>query len=183
MDQLATQAVVRVGRRGRGFLIAQGGRRFVVTAAHCLPRLPKVGRRHRYLALLGRLDGARLTASAECLFVDPVADIAVLGVRGALARDAVPLRIARSRHKARAWLLAHNGTWARCRVSRRGSGLWISGANGGIASGMSGSPILNAAGRAIGVLCCSRDSSGGGPNPNLSAHLPAWLLPPPKPRR
>jgi hypothetical protein len=35
-----TDAVVRVGKGGRGFVVADDSRRYVVTAAHCLPRMP-----------------------------------------------------------------------------------------------------------------------------------------------
>jgi hypothetical protein len=70
---------------GRGFVVEDSthGRRYVITAAHCLPRLPtgfSIGDTHErtYVNLLGPLGGER-AVSAECLFVDPVADIAVLG--------------------------------------------------------------------------------------------------------
>lgn len=57
--------------------------RVIVTAAHCLGKLPP---RHamafaeeKTYNLLGSLDGGTANICAECLFVDPVADIAVLG--------------------------------------------------------------------------------------------------------
>jgi hypothetical protein len=55
----------------------------VITASHCLPHLPPPRPASRleertYDKLLGRI-GDSLTVWAECLFVDPVADIAVLG--------------------------------------------------------------------------------------------------------
>lgn len=68
----------------RGFVIAGAHeRRYVVTAAHCLPEMPPAQARatpaeRTYAALLGPLMGKR-TIFAECLFADPVADIAVLG--------------------------------------------------------------------------------------------------------
>ena len=82
--------VVKVGD-GRGFIIgvrrhiARGHfveRRLVLTAAHCLPKLPPAFAwptdERMYPNLLGRLRGKR-NVWTECLFVDPVADIAVLG--------------------------------------------------------------------------------------------------------
>jgi hypothetical protein len=82
-----TQAVVKVGD-GRGFIVEYQNflghpERIVITAAHCLPHLPP---RHpaaylverTYSSLLGPLKGKQ-TVWAECLFVDPITDIAVLG--------------------------------------------------------------------------------------------------------
>src|SRR5438874_3754535 len=58
--------------------------RLVVTAAHCLPHLPPPHRasfteERTYKNLLGKLDECKGSIAAECLFVDPVADVAVLG--------------------------------------------------------------------------------------------------------
>jgi hypothetical protein len=50
-------------------------------------------------------------------------------------------------------------------------GWWISEADTDIVNGMSGSPILTARGRAIGILCASSGTEhtdvAGGPNPRL----------------
>jgi hypothetical protein len=169
--------------------------------------------------LLGSL-GTKPFVPAECLFVDPVADLAALGpVDGqelydhALAYaelvealDPLPLgslTFGYQRHPARsltvdghkvkvegfvdptpiaesdAWLPALNGRWFRRRVARRGRSLWISEAEEDIRSGMSGSPIISPAGRAVGVVCIShqvgRRSREGGPNTLLGAQLPGWL--------
>jgi hypothetical protein len=79
-------AVLKVGD-GRGFVVSrlphQGIKeRVVVTAAHCLPFLPpphpaRYLHEHTYERLLGAL-GCLPDVSAECLYVDPMADIAVL---------------------------------------------------------------------------------------------------------
>jgi len=100
---------------GRGFVIKTKDRdRLIITAAHCLlrgkkPSLPPAFS-FSYTAertcakLLGRLGGNK-TISAECLFVDPVADLAVLGspdgqelydeaaAYEALVEAAVPLKL------------------------------------------------------------------------------------------
>lgn len=82
----ATRAVVTVGA-GRGFIIETTLGRFpvrlIVTAAHCLPRLPPAlatahAEERTYPELLGPLGKRRPKVWAECEFVDPVADIAVL---------------------------------------------------------------------------------------------------------
>jgi hypothetical protein len=68
-----------------------------------------------------------------------------------------------------------------CKVRRahRTAAWWICDAEEPIVGGMSGSPIL-ADGVAIGVVCIGSDSgvpnTDSGPNPNLAAHLPGWLV-------
>ena len=89
---MTSKSVVNVGG-GRGFVVKHGHQRFVLTAAHCLPR-DRNGRvklpppllfsslqERTYPRWLGPLGTkrAKLTVWAECVFVDPVADIAVLG--------------------------------------------------------------------------------------------------------
>jgi hypothetical protein len=78
----AKLGIVRVGA-GRGFVIERRGQGLVITAAHCLPKLPPAMsfsflEKRTYAKLLGDIN-APPTIAAECLFVDPVADIAVLG--------------------------------------------------------------------------------------------------------
>ncbi len=78
------KSIIAVGG-ARGFVV-QGGppfeRRYVITAAHCFPRPPEgfaIGytNERTYADLLGPLGGEQ-TVAAECVFVDPIADIAVL---------------------------------------------------------------------------------------------------------
>jgi hypothetical protein len=75
-----TKALLRVGE-GRGFIVGRN-EQFVLTASHCLPNLPPCHSCsdpwERTFKLLGPLGGEP-TIFAECLFVDPVADLAVLG--------------------------------------------------------------------------------------------------------
>jgi hypothetical protein len=73
--------VVQV-RYGRGFVIGRDDWRLVVTAAHCLPKLPPAHavsyfEDRTYENLLEPL-GCKTNVWAECLFADPVADIALL---------------------------------------------------------------------------------------------------------
>jgi hypothetical protein len=75
-------SVVRVGD-GRGFVVHTGRDNYVITAAHVLPFLPPahLGRylnEETYQHLIGPHD-ARPSVTAACVFVDPVADLAVLG--------------------------------------------------------------------------------------------------------
>jgi hypothetical protein len=89
MAKNSTQAVVRVGH-GRGFVVEHHRNRVVITASHCLPTDSDGGlilppshpgaylHEITYQKLLGPLGGEP-TVWAECLFVDPIADIAVLG--------------------------------------------------------------------------------------------------------
>jgi hypothetical protein len=76
-----TKAVVKVGG-GRGFVTETDRERLVITAAHCLPHLPArdgFAEERTYAKLLGRIERKRTPVWAECLFVDPIADLAVLG--------------------------------------------------------------------------------------------------------
>jgi hypothetical protein len=67
-----TKAVLRVG----------DGRGYVITAGHCLPQLPPCHgasyTEERTYKLLGRI-GEEPAVCAEIVFVDPIADLAVLG--------------------------------------------------------------------------------------------------------
>ncbi len=181
--------------KGRGFVVSDPdplGGYLVITAAHCLPDLPRchatsLTEDRTYKALLGPL-GRKPRVWAECLFADPVGDIAVLGPPGdqsigkegcdaykALMTASVPLRISDPPENGRAWLLSLDGRWFRCHVRHIGGLLSISKATKGIVGGMSGSPIVADDGSAIGVVCVS----GGGvgvvhdPNPRLVYNLPA----------
>ena len=75
-------AVVRVGD-GRGFVVENDDERLVITAMHCLPELPIAHgasyiEERTYRGLLGPVGDGQ-TVWAECLFADPIADLAVLG--------------------------------------------------------------------------------------------------------
>jgi hypothetical protein len=203
----AAQAVIRVGD-GRGFVAEHEFMRIVITAAHCLADallangtrgLPPChsGRycdEETYRELLGPL-GADPTVWATCLFIDPIADIAVLGqpdnqvlCEQAAAYDTLvdavtPTPIADAPEDGEAWLLSLDRKWNRCRVQHSKGPLWITEALAFIRSCMSGSPIITRDGAAIGVISVSGGTSDidrhteGGPNPHLAYHLPNRFLP------
>jgi hypothetical protein len=196
-DLDASNAVIRVGD-GRGFIVQANFQRLVITAAHCLPHFPPChGASYReersYENLLGPVDAAAPNVWAECVFADPIADIAVLGspdhqslsseaeAYEMLTEDrpiyrigAIPRLGAADRDSVSpARLLTLERRWIRCEV-RGFRGLWIEGAAEEIRGGMSGSPILDEEMRAIGVVCVS-GAFAGGPNPCLANDLPVWL--------
>lgn len=164
-------AIIRVGK-GRGFFVDGRRGRYVITAMHCLPELPPahgasyVGER-TFGKLLGVLHG-RPEIACECLFVDLVADLAVLGAPDAMyfgseweayenfAGDADALQIGTANDGIR-------------RVYSL-SGEWVLLADGVVKSGMSGSPIVNDEGKATGAI------STGGFNPVLMDDLPSRLV-------
>jgi S1-C subfamily serine protease len=74
-----------------------------------------------------------------------------------------------------AWLLSPDGEWQRCTVQNNGRFLVVRQGSQLIKSGMSGSPIVNDNGAAIGSV----STSGGDDfnmNPSLTDCLPQWLL-------
>ena len=137
-----SRAMVRVGD-GRGFIVAHRQARFVITAAHCLPvddegclrsppALPAVHLHEKtYPKPLGALD-AEPSVWCECRFVNPVADIAVLGgpdgqelyekarVYDTLVDSVKPLVIADApQGEATAYLMSLDGERRKCTVTRR----------------------------------------------------------------
>jgi hypothetical protein len=137
--------------------------------------------------VLGPL-GAETTVCAECVYVDPISDIAVLGTPdnqelydeadayAALIEPLAPLRPGDAAPtKTPAYLIALDGHLINCTVHHFGGPLLIENATDGIAFGMSGSPILSREGAAIGVVSQSHAHSEG-IAPRLIASLPGWLL-------
>ena len=215
--------VIKVGQ-GRGFVIAHRRKlskppglrlpglrlrafvddRLVITAAHCLPKFPRAYSAEfcelrTYRNLLGSLannrNGKKNDVCAECLFADPIADIAVLGCPDgqALGDEAdaynvftekvTPLRIGAAR-SGKDWLLSlDRPRWipTTLDLAYRSRSL----KTGPTEAGMSGSPILNDRGKAVGVVCTGTETitaSGKRVNENaghqaiLMKNLPGWLL-------
>lgn len=190
----AEQSFLRVGEGGRGFVAELGPDRIVViTAAHCLPYLPppmpaSYTEERSYAALLGPL-GRPLTVWAECVFADPLADMAVLaapdgqslfdecGAYEALIEDRAALRLAAMPAAAPVWLLALNGQWIQCQAERSGGfaalaeTIALKGPTDAYASGTSGSPIMAEDGHVVGLV-----SGGKMLNPVLLAALPPRVI-------
>lgn len=198
----AKAAIVTVGD-GRGFLV-DGSRsgRLVVTAAHCLPHLPPPHpfshtAETTYRDLVGPLGG-KPSVWADCLFVDPIADVAVLcepddqvylkeaTAYTRLVEAAAPLRVGILTEPCDAWLQTLDGRWQRCTVrvdSPYGPtrSLMLVGAVDANATGTSGSPIVRTDGRVLGVVSVGTETGDEAGDeqagqPLLASVLPLWLL-------
>jgi hypothetical protein len=207
-----TRCVLRVGD-GRGFIVEHryrvklptGNRfltqRFVITAAHCLPQLPPAHgasytEERTYANLLGPLGG-KASIWAECWFVDPVGDIAVLGepdnqnldqeydgfcqlVETApvvpIGRWASTIQIS-SEVEQSGWMLSLAGQWVEMPLR------YFQGMHGTSVSireskpGQSGSPILNQRGEAIALVALGSSNNEWSPQPVLCRDLPTRYLP------
>jgi hypothetical protein len=148
-----------------------------------------------YPNLIGLLNH-KPTIWTECLFVDPIADIAVLGSvdGGSLPEEAdaydslfqpiKPIPIGPMEENTKAWLLSLKGEWFECEaqyVKRADSALFICNTAQPIQGGMSGSPVLSDSGKAIGVVAASGkinkcEDEHGIKNPRLVRDLPGWML-------
>jgi hypothetical protein len=190
-------AMLAVGAQGGcGFLVADNTRPktcppLVITAAHCLPRLPPAhpvsyAYERTYQRLLGPL-GEETTVSAECLFVDPISDLAVLGSRDnqtysdeanayEFLVDGRPLLPIGHATGLRGQVLTLKGQWKVCGLSadygrlilREGS--MPGDPEGVVKDAVSGSPILDASNRAVGVVSCNQL------HPILTRDLPRWFF-------
>lgn len=195
MQDIADKAaIVRVGD-GRGFIIAGERNPVVITAAHCLPKLPPAHgfsyvEERTYPKILGPINGG-LGIWAECLFADPVADIAILGEPDdqilfdeceayEAMMEGLGLMIGEARNGP-GFVLSLENEWLP--VELRAFKSRISFSPDVTSGGMSGSPIIQA-GRAVGVVALGggepkeRSSQGRSSdgNPLLVANLPGWML-------
>jgi hypothetical protein len=206
----ATDGVVRVGG-GRGFVVEHRTlfdpgsgfhrvrRKVIVTASHCLPRPPKMPcysyKETTFAKLLAPL-GEEPSVWAECLFFDPVADVAMFGELDsqelsdewddyyALVADRKPFALA-APNTGEGYILALDGTaWTPTPLRVFECMLGRSLSSGPIIAGQSGSPILDGQGRAVALVSVGTEiSSNGvktphesGPQPILKNALPPWLL-------
>ena len=192
-----TPSVIRVGD-GRGFVIEGRVDRLIITAAHCLPFFPPCMsfsdlEERTYQKLLAPIDDEPVVWT-ECLFVDPIGDIAILGPPddqelsdewdryNSMLEPLDAFVIGDAPEETAAWLLSLDKKWCQCNVRHLAGPLWLSGATEGIHGGMSGSPVILNDGTAIGVVCAAGGAPGsrlfteGGPNPRLLHNLPGWCL-------
>jgi hypothetical protein len=203
--QNAKRAVVQVGG-GRGFVVSAGEHdRYVITAAHCLPRWryprPHLANGASELTLpriIGPLGSKRhkRTISAELHFLSLVDDVAVLGEPdgqvlwdecdqyNGFTEQAISIGRPPRPHQSyewtvenetSAWLLSLEGQWLRCTVQNIGRLLSVRQGYEWIKSGMSGSCIIDDNGAALGTV-----STGGGTMPGDGGFHPSLMdcLPP-----
>jgi hypothetical protein len=139
--------------------------------------------------------GGAPTIWAECVFVDPIRDVAVLQAPDGQAglyneclayerfvEDRPTLRLAAIMRQARAWLLTLDERWEECTVQVGGGGRMVTLVNVNFVGGMSGSPIVIGVGRVVGIASVGSESAGRVQpreqhgQPSLVATLPGWLL-------
>jgi hypothetical protein len=175
---------------GHGFVV-QGALddRYIITAASCLPWLPRSVDEHLYPALLGPF-GSEQTTAAKCCFVDPVSDVAVLcqpdsGLLPStewskflqLTGAATPLAIADPPAASLAWILSPDGRWFRYVVRSGPDQDLLIVPLDQIHVEMAGVPIVSDDGTAVGVLR-PNPARGffGADHPALVGSLPRRLL-------
>src|SRR5262249_22197623 len=143
-----------------------------------------------YESLVGAI-GEQPRIWAECCFVDPVADIAVLrapdnqelaeqhdAYQDWIAEIEPTFLVSAAAMNGPAWILSLDGQWRECKSAGRNNGpIWTSGVQ--IEGGMSGSPIVGEDGGALGVVVAGTVEGGiatseGGWCPVLLNHLPGW---------
>jgi hypothetical protein len=146
-----------------------------------------------YRKLLGPLKTKTPQISAECLFVDPLSDIAVLcgpdhetysaesNAYEHFVEEPVPLSIRRICDGEQVWHLSLGGIWFPGTLRDWGHRFMVS-ATEPVAGGMSGSPILGDDGKVVGVCCVGADEEDdpdmcreSGPNPDMT-NFPVWLF-------
>jgi hypothetical protein len=160
-DRDAERSIVSVDK-GRGFVVQNDyGDPCIITAAHCLPKLPDqaYGMEDAELwhdNLIGPL-GEKPSVLAQVIFVDPLADIAVLSGWNkdyeALTAHPILVSCPLVDERCHARVLSLKGTLVDVQVRRKRTGrIWLTDAHKKIAGGMSGSPIIALDGTAIGVL-------------------------------
>jgi hypothetical protein len=162
--------------------------RLDVTAAQCLPFFHhgESDLEQKTYKLLAPL-GSQPAVWVQCLFANPIADIAVLRspddqelrkeakAYEALMKSATSLSIADGPEQGRGWVLSLERHW-RCTVQIiNNSSLWIPNTGPQVVPVMSGSPIISNSGEAIGVLSWGTNLEGWN-NPRFIRDLPGWFL-------
>ena len=190
LDSLKS-AIIKV-RDARGFVIKHDHERLVITSGHCLPFIPPC-HRSRYVEeamyhdLLGKIGDAP-SVSVLCIFINPIDDIAVLSSPDEQSyfeeaeeywelMDNLPvIQIGVIEINQPVWLLDLDQEWRQSTVKfLTDKDVAIENKSELIKRGMSGSPILNGYGHAVGVVSVVTNI-GVSSNPYLRGSLPAWLL-------
>ncbi len=164
---------------GRGFIVGAGEARYVITAAHCLPEHPRPHLANSATELtvpnfLGVIGGEQ-TIWCELAVDNLIDDLAVFAAPDdqelseqcerfeLFTADATALKLGQAPEVvasylwetmpgAPAWVLSLDGEWRPCTVHNGGRFLTIDHPAQLVESGMSGSPIIDAQGAAIGVI-------------------------------
>jgi hypothetical protein len=200
--EVAKRAVVRVGD-GRGFIVRAGEfDRYVITAAHCVPKHPKPhlanGVNELTYAIIGSVGRKKPTIWAGLCVDNLVDDVAVFSepdrqelwnecesyqkftAVAAIVIGKPPIAVEpynwRTTTGTAAWVLSLDRKWQPCLVQNNGRFLGIKGVK--IEAGMSGSLIIDADGAAIGLISMGDGGNdyGNSVNPSLMDCLPPWLL-------
>lgn len=205
--QTAKRAVVQVGYGRGFVVSAGEYGSYVITAAHCLPRwrypYPHLANSTTELTfprIIGALGSKRKeqTIWAELCSISLTDDIAAFSEPDdqelcdqceqyqAFAETAitignppaiVPPYQWDETPRTVAFVLSLDGEWQTCTVHNGGRFLAISDGAECIKGGMSGSPIINSNGAAIGLVSTGGGDDGGfNMHPSLGDCLPSWLL-------
>jgi hypothetical protein len=197
-----TLAVVKVGD-GRGFVVGGSSNRHVITAAHCLPQerypVPHLANSVSELTIpniIGALGEEKRTIWAQLSVLNLIDDLAVLSAPDDQALwepneeyeeflthaltigkppAVVPPRKRQDTPGEPAFVLSLDRAWQSCTVHNQGRFLTLGGAK--IDGGMSGSPILNAKGQAIGLISTGSDNNGEAMMFNVHTSLMDCLAP------
>ena len=194
----AMHAIVQVGKNGRGFMC--GGH--IVTAASCLPRFSAFKPfdskdSFEYKKILGRL-GEAPSIAAQCEFADIVSNVAVLREIPPTLEErydgqyeltnwairfpvSAPKQspIASSVTQQPAWVLSLEGIWVKCLAENHSSGIRILELPFELDGRLSGSPIVDEGGAAIGIICVPIKNADRKNwidiHPVAARCLPTWL--------
>jgi hypothetical protein len=202
-SKLITEAVVQITRKGgRGFIVnAADDARFIITAAHCVPRRryprPHLANSINELTvpnLIGPLGAKQCTIWVELCVLNLNDDLAVFGqpdnqdlsdkaksyagfTRTGLQVGPAPPIVPPYQWcevpGSEGYVLSLDSQWQPCTMHNNGRWLALDGCD--IKGGMSGSPILNAEGAAIGVISTGYSGLGNNQHPSLADCLPPWL--------
>jgi len=185
------------GNGGTGFAVSDY---VIVTAAHCLSRIPTApgGDDWTVEAAIASKSDPTKKSLAFVRFVDPCSDVAILSNCGsdgeldhsrdieafeALLASLTKLGIAGTPcgRSCRCYIPTIDGVWKSATVQSFPGSIaprWTIELKGGVPGGTSGSPVVDEWGRAIGVV-----SASGGANADeyvelamLATVLPGWLL-------